>query len=97
MTNPTFKEKKIEEFKEWFIFNFHMVLNDVKNKQVKEFLSSTIDEAYEGGKKDLLEGMLNALPVYIESQYPKGKSKDRGAATVHITLYLTKVINSLDK
>lgn len=35
------------------------------------------------------------LPDYIEDEYPKGKSRERGAATVHIAAFLAYLKNCL--
>jgi hypothetical protein len=39
-------------------------------------------------KKDFMEMAFDRLPEYIDDEYPKGRSKERGKATVHIVLYL---------
>ena len=38
-------------------------------------------------KKYTLQELRNFLPEFIEEEYPKGRTKDRGKATVAITLY----------
>ncbi len=58
-----------------------------RGNQIRALISNTTDEA----DREMIQYMKNMLPEYIEAAYPKGKSKERGAATVHIIEFIQHV------
>lgn len=58
-----------------------------------------IDQLLETMRKSIISTLFSELeknlPEYIEETYPKGKTKERGAATVHISLFLLEAKKAL--
>lgn len=63
--------------------------------ELRGILEEYLDKAYTKGKQDVLNDMAANLPEYIDEIYPKGIAKDRGDATVKITLFLLESAKSM--
>lgn len=58
-----------------------------RGKQIDEMLTNM----HATTVRTMMDAALEALPEYVEHHYPKGKSKERGAVTVHISEFLTEM------
>ena len=54
----------------------------------KEFQGGECTAGFSGNQPYTLQQLQDLLPEYVDEEYPKGETKDRGKATVMIVLYI---------